>query len=314
MPSTSLENETNILASPQDLTKIHVGVWHEGGSPEDARFSFAEAVKSPRPIYSITDGASVNINPSSGCIQTWILGASRTPTASGFTSGQSVTLLVAGSGNTINWSSVGVTWLYGTGAAPTLRATGYTPIELTKVSSTIYGSYLPSLAEAGTYSSSVNTFLASANQIQMRDALGFSEGNSGAFGVSWLAADTASDALFLLADENAAFTKVTADAYANSVDRLLTVTGVARTLSSTDNGKILMCTNSSAVTITVASGLAAAYTCDIIQNGTGAVTISGAAGVTLNAFSGLLTTAGQHAKASLLSTSSNIYNVAGTLR
>lgn len=313
MPSSSLENETNILTAPQDLSKIHVGAWHEGGSPEDARVNFAEIVKSPVPIYAITDGASVNINPSSGCIQTWTLAASRTPTAT-FSSGQSVTLLVAGSGNTINWSSVGVTWLYGTGSPPTLRATGYTPIELTKVSSTIYGLYLPSLAEAGSYSSSVNTFLASTDQIEMRDALGFSEGNSGAFGVSWLAADTASDALFLLMDENAAFTKVTADAYANSVDRLLTVTGVARTLSSTDNGKVLMCTNSSAVTIIVASGLAAAYNCDIIQNGTGAVTISGAAGVTLNAFSGFLTTAGQYARASLLSTTSNIYNVAGTLR
>lgn len=46
MPSKSIKDESNVLVSPRDLTKIHAGVWHEGGSPEDARFSLYEAMKS----------------------------------------------------------------------------------------------------------------------------------------------------------------------------------------------------------------------------------------------------------------------------
>ena len=39
MPNTSIENESNVLAAPLNLAKIHVGAWHEGGTPEDARIN-----------------------------------------------------------------------------------------------------------------------------------------------------------------------------------------------------------------------------------------------------------------------------------
>jgi len=90
-------------------------------------------------VFTITDGASVDINPANGGIQVWTLGASRTPTATNMTAGQSVTLLIDdGTAYTITWTSIGVTWL-DSASAPTLQTTGFTIIELVKVNSTVYG-------------------------------------------------------------------------------------------------------------------------------------------------------------------------------
>lgn len=90
-------------------------------------------------VYTITDGASVDIDPAVGGIQLWTLGGNRTPTATNFAEGQSVTLLVDdGTAYTINWATIGVTWL-DDAAAPTLQTSGYTIIELFKVGSTVYG-------------------------------------------------------------------------------------------------------------------------------------------------------------------------------
>ena len=89
-------------------------------------------------VYAITDGAGFEINPANGGIQIITLGASRTPVATNFSAGQSVTLMIDdGSAYTITWTSVAVTWVGGT--APTLATSGYTVIELWKVGSTIYG-------------------------------------------------------------------------------------------------------------------------------------------------------------------------------
>ena len=90
-------------------------------------------------VFTITDGASVDINPANGGIQLWTLGASRTPTATNFVAGQSVTLLIDdGTAYTITWSTIGVVWL-DNASAPTLQTTGYTIVELVKVNSTVYG-------------------------------------------------------------------------------------------------------------------------------------------------------------------------------
>ena len=96
-------------------------------------------------VYTISDGGSVDINPANGTIQVWTLGANRTPTASSFAAGQSVTLMVAdGTAYTITWSTIGVVWVGGT--APTLATSGYTVIELWKVGSTIYGALVGNVA------------------------------------------------------------------------------------------------------------------------------------------------------------------------
>lgn len=102
-----------------------------------ARQTFKDVVET---VYAITDGGSVDLNPANGSIQTWTLGANRTPTATNFVAGQAVTLMVDdGTAYTITWSTIGVTWLTADGNAPTFKTTGYTAIVLWKVGSTVYG-------------------------------------------------------------------------------------------------------------------------------------------------------------------------------
>jgi pyruvate/2-oxoglutarate dehydrogenase complex dihydrolipoamide dehydrogenase (E3) component len=89
-------------------------------------------------VYAIVDGASVDLNPANGTVQTWTLGASRSPTATSFAAGQSLTLMIDdGTAYSITWPSV--TWKTNLGVAPTLNATGFTAIQLWKVNSTLYG-------------------------------------------------------------------------------------------------------------------------------------------------------------------------------
>ena len=95
-------------------------------------------------VFAITDGVAPDINPANGTIQTWTLAASRTPTATSFASGQSVTLMVAGTTYAITWTTMAVVWVGGT--APTLPTSGFGVIELWKVNSTIYGASVGNVA------------------------------------------------------------------------------------------------------------------------------------------------------------------------
>lgn len=96
-------------------------------------------------IYTISDGAAFEINPGNGTIQLITLGASRTPKATNFTAGESVTLMVDdGSAYTLTWTDAtfggsGVVWKTDGGVAPTLNTSGYTGIVLWKVSTQVYG-------------------------------------------------------------------------------------------------------------------------------------------------------------------------------
>jgi len=94
-------------------------------------------------IFTITDGASVDLSPANGTIQLWTLTNNRTPISpTAWTAGQAITLMINnGSGYTITWTSVGVTWLPSGAAAPTLASSGYTKVVLWKVGTTIYGTY-----------------------------------------------------------------------------------------------------------------------------------------------------------------------------
>jgi hypothetical protein len=94
-------------------------------------------------IFTITDGAAFEIDPGNGSIQLITLGANRTPKATNFAAGESVTLMVLdGTAYTITWTDStfggsGVVWVGG--SAPTLDTTKYTVIELWKVSTQVYG-------------------------------------------------------------------------------------------------------------------------------------------------------------------------------
>jgi hypothetical protein len=90
-------------------------------------------------VYAIVDGAGVALDPANGTIQTWTLGANRSPTDS-FVAGQSMTLMVNdGAGYTITWPSV--TWV---GTPPVLATSGFNVIVLWKVSTTLYGRFVGS--------------------------------------------------------------------------------------------------------------------------------------------------------------------------
>jgi hypothetical protein len=93
-------------------------------------------------VHTITDGAAFEIDPRNGGIQTITLGASRTPKATNFESGHSMTLMVAATANTITWTdaTLNPTWIGG--SAPALSATQQTVISLWEVGSTIYGSLI----------------------------------------------------------------------------------------------------------------------------------------------------------------------------
>jgi hypothetical protein len=97
-------------------------------------------------VFTITDGASVNIDPSDGSIQLWTLTASRTPVLpTSWTAGQGITLMINdGTAFSVTWTTMGVVWVGGT--APTLATTGYTVVELWKVSTTIYGALVGNVA------------------------------------------------------------------------------------------------------------------------------------------------------------------------
>lgn len=94
-------------------------------------------------VFTITDGVSVDLNPANGTVQVWTLGANRSPTATSFAAGQSMTLMVNdGTAYTITWPSV--TWVGGT--APVLATSGFTVFELWKVGTTLYGTLVGSVA------------------------------------------------------------------------------------------------------------------------------------------------------------------------
>jgi hypothetical protein len=91
-------------------------------------------------VFAVTDGAVVNLDPGNGSIQTWTLGANRTPGQANWVSGQSITLMVDdGSAFNITWSTLAVVWETNGGVAPTLATSGFTVIVLWKVGTTIYG-------------------------------------------------------------------------------------------------------------------------------------------------------------------------------
>ena len=95
-------------------------------------------------VYTITDGASVDIDPDNGGIQVWTLGANRSPTANNFDAGAKVMLMIAdgASAYSITWPSVN--WVGG--VAPTLPTSGYGIVELWKVGSQLYGAYAGGVA------------------------------------------------------------------------------------------------------------------------------------------------------------------------
>jgi hypothetical protein len=109
-----------------------------------------------------------------------------------------------------------------------------------------------------------------------------------------------------------AFLPGASPAFILSPNGIITEAGVSRTLSAADNGKVIYCTNGSAVTITCAAGLPVAFGCTIIQGGAGKVTVAAGA-ATLNSYAGLVSSGGQYAIISLISPVADEFILAGNL-
>lgn len=89
-------------------------------------------------------------------------------------------------------------------------------------------------------------------------------------------------------------------------------TGTTYTLTASDNGKIITLNNSSAITLTIPSGLQVGFNCMIVQLGTGQVTLS-ASSVTVTNRSGFTKTSGQNAIATIISVVSNTFITGGDM-
>ena len=90
----------------------------------------------PEEIYALS-GTTPALDPANGTIQTWTLSAKSAPTDA-LAAGESITLMINdGSARTITWPPM--TWHTVSGAAPTLKTSGYTTIVLWKVGGTLYG-------------------------------------------------------------------------------------------------------------------------------------------------------------------------------
>ncbi|CAB4126918.1 hypothetical protein UFOVP81_37 [uncultured Caudovirales phage] len=95
-------------------------------------------------------------------------------------------------------------------------------------------------------------------------------------------------------------------------DGIVTVSGTTKTLSASDNGKILYCTSGSATTVTCAAGLDVGFSCTIIQAGAGKITVA-AGTATLYTYSSLYSTLGQYAIISVISPIADTFVLAGNL-
>jgi hypothetical protein len=91
-------------------------------------------------VFVVTDGGSVNLDPNNGSIQTWTLGANRTPDQANWAAGQSINLHIDdGSAYAVTWDTLDVEWKTDGGVSPTLNEDDFTIIVLWKVGTQIYG-------------------------------------------------------------------------------------------------------------------------------------------------------------------------------
>lgn len=89
-------------------------------------------------IFALTDGATVDVDPSNGSIQTLTLTSTgRTLTFTNMVNGEAITLMVNdGTAGTITtWNA---TFVNNGGVAPTLSTTGFTVVSIWKVASVVY--------------------------------------------------------------------------------------------------------------------------------------------------------------------------------
>jgi hypothetical protein len=145
------------------LTSTDIGVTVQGYDADTAKLDVAQTFTAVQTltdpaiigtiledVFTITDGAAFEVDPGNGSIQLITLGANRTPKATNFAAGESITLMVDdGTAYTLTWTDAtwgtgGVIWVGG--SAPTLATSGYTVIQFWKVSTQVYGALVGEVA------------------------------------------------------------------------------------------------------------------------------------------------------------------------
>ena len=86
--------------------------------------------------------------------------------------------------------------------------------------------------------------------------------------------------------------------------------GTTYTLLASDNGKVVVLDNASAITVTVPSGLGAGFSCSFVQKGAGQVSFS-ASSTTINNRQSHTKINAQYGVASLLAYADNVFVLAG---
>lgn len=87
-------------------------------------------------------------------------------------------------------------------------------------------------------------------------------------------------------------------------------TGTTYTIQASDNGKVITCSNASAITVTVPSGLGVGFNCMVIQKGAGQVTFSPSSS-TVNNRQSHTKIAGQYGVVSLIAYVADVFVLAG---
>jgi hypothetical protein len=158
-----IESSTQVVDVDDLLEAAAIGVTVQGYDADTAKldvvqtFTAVQTLTDPaiigtilEDVFTISDGAAFEVDPSNGSIQLITLGASRTPKATNFAAGESITLMVDdGSAYTLTWTDAtwggsGVEWTGG--AAPDLATSGYTVLQFWKVSTQVYGALVGEVA------------------------------------------------------------------------------------------------------------------------------------------------------------------------
>ena len=107
------------------------------------------------------------------------------------------------------------------------------------------------------------------------------------------------------------------DAVATAMIAINAQTGTTYTTVLTDDGKLITCSNASAIALTIPPNSSVAYgigtQINIAQLGAGQVTITAGAGVTLNSAGAKLKLSAQYAVATCVKTDTNTWFVVGNL-
>ena len=130
-----VEDTTPHLGGNLDLTSNSITGTGDINNTGNVNTQIVTAKSYKDTVYTITDGASVDIDPDNGGIQVWTLGANRTPTASNFDAGAKIMLMIDDGSSYSNATFM----LIGRRRCSILATSGYSIIELWKVGLQLYG-------------------------------------------------------------------------------------------------------------------------------------------------------------------------------